>query len=45
MKWSVRAFRKWHRWTGWVAAVFFVLVSMTGIILQFQKLFGADEAQ
>ena len=39
------AFRKWHRWIGWAAAIFFVLVSVTGVILQFQQFFGAEEAQ
>ena len=37
--------RKLHRWVGFVAAILFLYVAATGVILQFQQLFGAEEAQ
>ncbi len=42
---SVLALRKWHRWLGWAATVFLLSVSITGIILQGQHLFGEEEAE
>lgn len=36
--------RKWHRWIGLGAVVFLLSVGITGVILQFQQFFGADEA-
>ncbi|MEI6084423.1 MAG: PepSY-associated TM helix domain-containing protein [Verrucomicrobiota bacterium] len=35
--------RKWHRWIGWATALLLLNVALTGIILQFQQMFGADE--
>ena len=37
--------RKFHRWISLPAAVFLLSVAVTGVILQFQQFFGADEAQ
>ena len=37
-------FRQFHRWVGTVAAILFLLVAITGVILQSQKIFGDDEA-
>ena len=37
--------RKLHRWVGFAAAILFLYVAVTGVILQFQQLFGAEEAQ
>lgn len=37
--------RKLHRWLGFLAAILFLYVAATGVILQFQQLFGAEEAQ
>lgn len=37
--------RKWHRWVSLPAALFLLSVAVTGVILQFQQFFGADEAQ
>ena len=37
--------RKLHRWVGFAAAILFLYVAATGVILQFQQLFGAEEAQ
>ena len=37
--------RKLHRWVGFAAAILFLYVAATGVILQFQQLFGADEGQ
>lgn len=45
MTWSILTFRKWHRWIGWAAALFFLSVSITGILLQSQQLFGQEEAE
>lgn len=36
--------RKVHRWLGIGAAVFFLLVSITGVFLQIEQVFGEDEA-
>ena len=36
--------RKLHRWLGFAAAIFFLFVASTGVVLQFQQLFGAEEA-
>lgn len=36
--------RKVHRWLGTGAAVFFLLVSITGVFLQIEQVFGGDEA-
>lgn len=36
--------RQFHRWVGIGAAVLFLLVSVTGVILQFQQIFGSEEA-
>mgnify|MGYP000751776694 CR=1 FL=1 len=36
--------RKVHRWLGIGAAVFFLLVSITGVLLQIEQVFGGDEA-
>lgn len=41
---SVLTLRKWHRWLGWGAAVFFLLVSVTGVLLQAEHIFGEEEA-
>ena len=35
--------RKLHRWIGFAAAILFLYVAVTGVILQFQQLFGAEE--
>ncbi len=37
--------RQFHRWVGTVAAVLFFLVSITGVVLQSQQIFGGDEAK
>ena len=36
--------RKWHRWIGFPASLFLLFASVTGFILAFTELFGADEA-
>ena len=36
--------RQFHRWLGIGAAVLFLLVSGTGVALQYQQIFGSDEA-
>lgn len=36
--------RKWHRWIGLVAGVFFVLTGFTGIWLECERFFGEEEA-
>ena len=35
--------RKLHRWIGFTAAILFLYVAVTGVILQVQQLFGAEE--
>lgn len=35
--------RQFHRWVGTVAAVLFFLVAATGVVLQCQQIFGAEE--
>jgi uncharacterized iron-regulated membrane protein len=37
--------RKWHRWAGFVASVFLLFVSVTGVILAMTEFFGEDEAR
>ena len=37
--------RKLHRYVGFAAAVLFLYVAVTGVILQFQQLFGAEEGR
>ena len=37
--------RKLHRWLGFAAAILFLYVAVTGVILQFQQLFGVEEQQ
>lgn len=37
--------RKLHRWLGFAAAILFLYVAVTGVILQVQQLFGAEEQQ
>lgn len=37
-------FRKFHRWVGVIALVFFLLVSITGVFLQFEQIFGEEES-
>lgn len=36
--------RQFHRWLGIGAAVLFLLVSITGVALQYQQIFGSEEA-
>jgi uncharacterized iron-regulated membrane protein len=35
--------RKIHRWLGVIAIIFFLSVSITGVVLQYQAIFGGDE--
>ena len=35
--------RQFHRWVGTVAAILFLLVAVTGVVLQCQQIFGKDE--
>ena len=37
-------FRQFHRWVGVIALVFFLLVSITGVFLQFEQIFGEEES-
>ena len=37
--------RQFHRWLGIGAAVLFLLVSVTGVALQYQQIFGSEEAE
>ena len=37
--------RKLHRWLGFAASILFLYVAVTGVILQFQQLFGVEEQQ
>jgi uncharacterized iron-regulated membrane protein len=37
--------RKWHRWTGAVAALFLLFVSVTGVIVAMTEFFGEEEAR
>ena len=39
-----RLMRKWHRWIGLVAAVFFIVTAFTGIWLEVERFFGEEEA-
>ena len=36
-------FRQFHRWVGVIALVFFLLVSITGVFLQVEQIFGEEE--
>ena len=40
----MRNWRKWHRWIGLVGAIFFISSGVTGIWLECEKFFGAEEA-
>lgn len=40
-----RMFRKLHRWLGFAAAILFLYVAATGVILQVQQIFGPEEAE
>lgn len=35
--WLLIQFRKWHTWTGLVAALFLIAVSLTGVVLNYKK--------
>jgi uncharacterized iron-regulated membrane protein len=35
--------RKWHRWIGFVAAIFLLFASLTGILVAFTEFFGEEE--
>lgn len=37
--------RKWHRWIGFPAGIFLILVSITGVLLAFNEFFGEAEAK
>ncbi|MCX5659619.1 MAG: PepSY-associated TM helix domain-containing protein [Planctomycetota bacterium] len=37
--------RNWHRWVGLPAALFLIAVASTGVLLQFQQIFGEEEAE
>ncbi len=37
--------RKWHRWIGFVAAVFLLFASVTGVLVAMTEFFGADETR
>ena len=41
---SSELMRKWHRWIGLVAALFFIVTAFTGIWLECERFFGEDEA-
>ena len=36
--------RKIHRWMGIIAVIFFLSVSITGVVLQYQAIFGEEES-
>ena len=36
--------RKIHRWLGIIAVIFFLSVSITGVVLQYQAIFGEEES-
>lgn len=37
--------RKWHRWIGFVAGVFLLFASITGVIVAMTEFFGEEEAR
>ena len=37
--------RKWHRWIGLVAGIFFISTAFTGVWLECERFFGEEEAQ
>ena len=39
-----RLMRKWHRWIGLLAAVFFIVTAFTGTWLECVRFFGEEEA-
>ncbi len=41
---NVRFWRQWHRWIGFVAAIFLIFSAVTGFLVAFTEFFGADEA-
>jgi len=44
MQFNTRFYRQWHRWIGWVAALFLFWAGSTGTIVAVQEFFGEDEA-
>ena len=44
MKSKTRFFREWHRWIGWVAALFLLWAGGTGTIVAAREFWGEDEA-
>ncbi len=44
MEFNTRFFRQWHRWIGWVAALFLLWAGGTGTIVAATEFFGEDEA-
>lgn len=41
---KTRCFRQWHRWIGWVAALFLTWAGGTGMLVAAREFWGADEA-
>jgi uncharacterized iron-regulated membrane protein len=41
---KTRFFRQWHRWIGWIAALFLTWAGGTGVIVAAREFWGADEA-
>lgn len=41
---KTRFFRQWHRWIGWVAALFLTWAGGTGMLVAAREFWGADEA-
>ena len=37
--------RKYHRWISLPACLFLLMVAVTGVVLQVQQFFGADEVE
>ena len=42
---TIPTMRKWHRWIALPFAILLLSVAVTGVILQVQQFFGAEEAQ
>jgi uncharacterized iron-regulated membrane protein len=41
----MKSLRLWHRWVGWIAALFLIWASITGVMVAAQEFWGPDEAE
>jgi uncharacterized iron-regulated membrane protein len=42
---EMKGWRRYHRWVGWIAAIFLLWASSTGVIVAFTEFFGEEETE